>query len=91
MSKPKLLSPPEAAERLNVSLYWVRRAILQNRIPYVKVGRLVRFKESDLDAYIENRTEPAGSAHPGRVGQAKPDLRIAAKRGRSSLSKASDD
>ena len=53
-----LLTPEEAAEILRVKLSWLyqhtrRRA--QDRIPFVKIGRYLRFREQDLVAYIEGR------------------------------------
>ena len=53
-----LLTPEEAAEILRVKLSWLyqhtrRRA--QDRIPFVKIGRYLRFREQDLVAYIESR------------------------------------
>ena len=55
----RLLTPEEAAELLQVPLSWVyqhtRRRSLDH-IPFVKVGRYVRFREKDLFAYIERRT-----------------------------------
>lgn len=45
----KLLSVPEAADR---------EAIFAKRLPYVKLGRLVRIEEADLVAFLEaNRRE----------------------------------
>ena len=29
-------------------------------LPYVKVGRAVRYRQSDVDQYIERQTVPAG-------------------------------
>ena len=48
----KLLSPQEAADQLGTSLRFVRRLILERRIPYTKLGRHVRIAASDLDAFI---------------------------------------
>jgi len=57
-SSAYLLTPEEAAEILRVKLSWLyqhtrRRA--QDRIPFVKIGRYLRFREQDLVAYIEGR------------------------------------
>jgi excisionase family DNA binding protein len=53
------LSIPEAAEFLNVTDRWVRRAVRERRIPYLKVGRHVRFLVEDLQAYLaQSRVEP---------------------------------
>jgi excisionase family DNA binding protein len=53
-----LLTPEEAAEILRVKLSWLyqhTRRRSQDRIPFVKVGRYLRFREQDLLAYIESR------------------------------------
>lgn len=58
-----LYDVPQAAERLGVTERWVRRAVAERRIPFVKIGRHVRLRESDLAAYIERQLVPAaGSA-----------------------------
>ncbi|WP_329128288.1 helix-turn-helix domain-containing protein [Streptomyces caniferus] len=56
----RLLSVPEAAERLGTGVRFVRRLIQERRITYVKVGRHVRIPEAALAAYIEaNTVQPA--------------------------------
>lgn len=54
----QLLTPEEAAEILRVKVSWLyqhTRRRSQDRIPFVKVGRYLRFREQDLLAYIESR------------------------------------
>ena len=54
----KLLTPEEAAEILRVKLSWLyqhTRRRSQDRIPFIKIGRYLRFRERDLAAYIESR------------------------------------
>ena len=54
------LSIPEAAVFLNVTDRWVRRAVRERRLPYLKVGRHVRFLVEDLQAFLaQSRVEPA--------------------------------
>jgi excisionase family DNA binding protein len=48
----QLLTVEAAAARLSCSVAAVRRWIYQRRLPVVKVGRLVRLRESDLQAFI---------------------------------------
>ena len=54
----RLLTPDEAAALLHVPVSWLyqhtRRRSL-DRIPFVKVGRYVRFREEDLLGYINRR------------------------------------
>lgn len=60
MSDPTLWDVPRAAERLGVTERWVRRAIAERRIPFVKVGHFVRFRPEDLDDYVNRRRVPTG-------------------------------
>lgn len=48
----RLLTVPEAAERLNTSERFVRRIINERRIQFVRVGRHVRISESVLDRFV---------------------------------------
>ena len=66
------LSIPEAAVFLNVTDRWVRRAVRERRIPYLKVGRHVRFLVADLEAFLaDSRVESA----PGPAAQPEAYLR----------------
>jgi excisionase family DNA binding protein len=47
----RLLTVPEAAERLRASDRFVRRLIAERRIAVVRVGRHVRLAEADLDEF----------------------------------------
>jgi excisionase family DNA binding protein len=57
----RLLTPQEAAEHLGTSLRFVRRLVLERRIPFIKLGRHVRIAASDLDAFIAAGRVEAGS------------------------------
>ena len=57
----QLLTPQEAADRLGTSLRFVRRLVLERRIPFIKLGRHVRIAASDLDAFIAAGRVEAGS------------------------------
>ena len=57
----QLLSPQEVADRLGTSLRFVRRLVLERRIPFIKVGRHVRIATNDLDAFIAAGRVEAGS------------------------------
>jgi excisionase family DNA binding protein len=50
---PQLLTVEASAERLDVSVRFIRRLIAERRIEFVKVGRHVRITESALLAFIE--------------------------------------
>jgi excisionase family DNA binding protein len=55
--KPRLLTTDEAAEFLGVSAgtLAVWRCVARYRLPFVKIGRSVRYDESDLLAWMESR------------------------------------
>ncbi len=49
----QLLTIEQAAERLSVSVRNIRHQIYRRNIPIVKVGRLVRIDEADLQDFID--------------------------------------
>lgn len=58
MSKPELLSTPEAAEYLGTKPHTLEvwRCSGRHRIPYLRVGKLIRYRRSHLDAWLASRT-----------------------------------
>ena len=48
----KLLSVKDAAELLSCSEAAVRKWLYQRRLPAVKVGRLTRIRQSDMETLI---------------------------------------
>lgn len=50
------------ADRLGVRVRYVRRLVSERRIPYLKLGRLLRFDPAEIDAWLE---EARRSPHPG--------------------------
>jgi excisionase family DNA binding protein len=57
-STDRLLSPPEAAAYIGVTenTLSVWRCVGRYSIPFVKVGRLVKYRKSALDAFLDRRT-----------------------------------
>ena len=53
----KLINVKEASKYLNVNESGIRYAVFTKKIPFVKIGRLVRFNTNDLDKYIEKNTQ----------------------------------
>lgn len=53
-----LLTPSEAAKYLGVTVNTlsVWRCVGRYNIPYIKVGRLVKYRKSALDAFLKERT-----------------------------------
>lgn len=59
-----LLTVHDAARLLNVSVSWVyehSRDDAQDRLPFVKLGKYVRFDRADLRAYIDTKRMSAGT------------------------------
>lgn len=54
-----LLTCDQAAELLGVRPGYLRRLVRERRIPYVKVGKFLRFQPRDLEAWVQaGRVEP---------------------------------
>ena len=68
------LGTTEAAERLGVVPRTLYRMIDEGAIPAYKMGRVIRVKESDLDAFLETtKVQPGSLAHlyPERIDSAE--------------------
>jgi excisionase family DNA binding protein len=59
MIMERLLSVPEAADRLGTTSRFPRRLIAERRIRFVRVGRHVRIPESAIKEFVE-----AGTVQP---------------------------
>jgi excisionase family DNA binding protein len=53
-SMSQMLSAAEAAKVLGVSPWTIRQWSSMRKLPHYKVGRLTKFKISDLEAFIES-------------------------------------
>lgn len=49
-----LLDSPQLAARLGCTERMVRKMTAERRIPFVKVGRLVRFRPQDVEAFVSS-------------------------------------
>lgn len=60
---PKLLNDKQAAEYLTVSAgtLSVWRSTGRYALPFVKVGRMVRYRLTDLDAWLDARARDNGA------------------------------
>jgi excisionase family DNA binding protein len=55
----ELLTIEEAAERLNMSVRYLRRAVAERSIAFHRLGRSIRFNPTDLAAFVQvGRVEP---------------------------------
>lgn len=55
----ELLTLPEAAGILKLKVSTLRAWILRRKVPYIKLGRSIRLRRSDIDALIEDALVPA--------------------------------
>ena len=58
-SSGDLLTVEQAADYLNITDHFVRRLIRERRIPFLKVGRLVRLRRPAIEAYLAECAVPA--------------------------------
>lgn len=56
---PQLLTIDQLAQRLGITVRHVRRLVAEKRVPYYKVGRLVRFDEAEITVWLATRRVPA--------------------------------
>ncbi len=59
VSKEKLLSPKELAERLSISRWTIYKMLEDGRIRSIKISRLVRIPESEVLRIVEQGLRPA--------------------------------
>ena len=55
---PTLITIDQLAQHLGTSPRHVRRLIAERRIPYLKVGRLIRFDPANIATWIDNQRSP---------------------------------
>jgi len=61
MTTEKLMTPQEVADFIGVSVETLNvwRATRRYKLPYIKVGRLVRYRMNDILSFLETRTQQA--------------------------------
>ena len=59
---PDLLTIPEAAAALRLKPSTIRAWILDRRIPFCKIGRLIRIRRCDIEAFLTESLVPAGES-----------------------------
>jgi excisionase family DNA binding protein len=62
---PRLLDTTKLAEHLAVPPRHVRRLVAERRVPYLKLGRLVRFDPAEISAWLEEARRSGGGASQG--------------------------
>lgn len=56
MDIEKLLTKREVADLLNISQSTLNRWMAEGVLPYIKFQQAVRFKKSDIDKFLEEKT-----------------------------------
>jgi len=60
LANSKFLTPQEVADRLRVSKMTVYRLLKTAELPSVRIGRSLRVRESDVNAFLKARFNQAG-------------------------------
>jgi excisionase family DNA binding protein len=55
---PELIRIEQLAQRLGITVRHVRRLVAERRVPYLKVGRLVRFDTLEVTEWLDSRRRP---------------------------------
>ncbi len=50
----RLMTIAEGASYVDLSPRYLKRLVAERRLPYVKIGRLVRLRPQDLDALVHD-------------------------------------
>lgn len=58
----KLLTVKDLAALLQVSEKWVYNAVDNKLVPVCRIGRFVRFRRQEIDAWLDGGSVPAGGA-----------------------------
>lgn len=66
---PQLLTMDELAERLGVTRRHVRRLVAERRVPFVRVGRFIRFDPAAVTAWLDRAR--VGALGPIEVPRAR--------------------
>lgn len=64
-----LLTIEQAAEAIQMSKGWIRRAIKEGELPCIRLGHAMRVRPEDLIAYVDRKIEGTAIAETARVGQ----------------------
>jgi excisionase family DNA binding protein len=59
---PRLLNIDELAEQLGVTTRHIRRLVAEKRVPYLKVGKFVRFDPAEIGEWLDHARPPGRTA-----------------------------
>lgn len=60
---PRLLTIAELADHLGTGVRHVRRLVQERRVPYVKVGKFIRFDPAEISDWLDDARHPR---YPGQ-------------------------
>ena len=70
MVEERWIGTAEASERLGVTLRTLYRLVDEGKLPAYKIGRVIRLKDADVEAFIES-----ARIQPGSLGHLYPEPR----------------
>ncbi len=53
--RPLLIDVPTLAAQLSVTIRFVRRLIAEDRVPYLKIGKFIRFDPSEISEWLDEQ------------------------------------
>jgi len=62
MVKKEWLNPDDLVEEYGISIHSQNRLRMEKKIPYSKIGKLVKYKRSEIDRWIESHAIPVKGA-----------------------------
>jgi excisionase family DNA binding protein len=63
----------ELGKRASIKVATLRKYVARREIPFVKVGRLVRFRPSEIENWISQRAQAAQGKPETKAAQASPE------------------
>jgi excisionase family DNA binding protein len=57
------MTSQEVADHLCMSHEWLRKKVQRREVPFVRLGRYVRFTESHVAEIIQSATQPVSRTH----------------------------
>ncbi len=69
-----LLDVAALAERLGVTSRFVRRLVSERRVPFLKIGKFVRFDPREIDMWVDERRQPAANSEQPYSSNASPRI-----------------
>ena len=57
---PQLITIDQLADRLGVTERYVRRLVAEKRVPYRKLGKLIRFADHEIAEWLDSTRRPEG-------------------------------